>query len=98
MPYAWLLMAGRTSRIEIRVTEEERGLEHAAASQQGETLSEFVRRAARREAERVLAERTRYAVDDDAAERFLDGLERPPASMERGLRGLVDKPNVLAGE
>jgi len=91
-------MAKRTSRIEIRVTEEERELEQAAASAQGETLSELVRRAARREAERVLAERTRYVVDDDAAKRFLDGLERPFASMEHGLRGLVDKPSVLADE
>ena len=43
-------MAKRTSRIEIRVTEEERELEQAAASAQGETLSEFVRRAEGREA------------------------------------------------
>jgi uncharacterized protein (DUF1778 family) len=91
-------MATRTSRIEIRVTEEERALEHAAASAQGETLSEFVRRAARREAERVLAERTRYVVDDPAAECFLDSLERPVASMEPGLHGLIDKPSVLDGE
>jgi len=93
-----LLMAARTRRIEIRVTEQERELEEAAASAQGETLSEFVRRAARREAERVLAERTRYVVDDRAAGRFLDALERPSASMERGLRGLVEKQSVLAGE
>ena len=91
-------VASRTGRIEIRVTEEERKLEQAAASARGETLSEFVRGAARREAERVLAERTLYVVDDEAAERFLDALERPPASMERGLRGLVDKPSALAGE
>jgi GNAT superfamily N-acetyltransferase len=46
-------MASRTRRIEIRVTEDERALEEAAASAQGETLSEFVRRAALREAEQV---------------------------------------------
>ena len=64
-------MASRTRRIEIRVTEDERALEEAAASAQGETLSEFVRRAALREAEQVLLERTSFAVDDDAARRFL---------------------------
>jgi uncharacterized protein (DUF1778 family) len=91
-------MAIRTKRIEIRVTEEERALEEAAASTQGETLSEFVRRAARNEAERVLAERTRLIVDDAAAQRFLDALDRPTADAERRLRRLLDKPSVLVDE
>ena len=91
-------MAVRTRRIEIRVTEDERALEEAAASAQGETLSEFVRRAARREAELVLAERTTYIVDDDAADRFLSALERPGAGVERGLRRLLERPSVLPNE
>jgi uncharacterized protein (DUF1778 family) len=57
----------RHRRIEIRITEQERNLEQAAAAASGETLSEFVRRAARNEAERALAERDRYLVDDEAA-------------------------------
>lgn len=92
------LMAARTRRIEIRVTEHERALEEAAASAQGETLSEFVRRVVRQEAEQVLAERTSYVVDDDAAERFLAALERPGAGVERGLRRLLERPSVLPGE
>jgi hypothetical protein len=43
-----LLMASsptKTRRIEIRITDEERKLEQAAAAANGETLSEFVRRA-----------------------------------------------------
>jgi uncharacterized protein (DUF1778 family) len=88
-------MASRTRRIEIRVTEDERALEEAAASALGETLSEFVRRAALREAEQVLLERTSYTVDDDAAQRFLAALERPGADVERGLRRLVKRPSAL---
>lgn len=88
----------RARRIEIRVTEEERALEEAAASAHGETLSEFVRRAARVEAERVLAERTRLVANDEAAQRFLDALHRPSADAERDLRQLLDKPSVIAGE
>jgi len=87
----------KTRRIEIRITEEERALEQAAATVNGETLSEFVRRAARREAERTLAERTRYAVDDEAAQRFLAALEVPTADAERGLRRLIEKPSILPG-
>jgi uncharacterized protein (DUF1778 family) len=85
----------KTRRIEIRITEEERSLEQAAATVNGETLSEFVRRAARREAERTLAERTRYVIDDEAAQRFLDALERRSPDSERGLRRLLEKPSVL---
>lgn len=85
----------KTRRIEIRITEQERDLEQAAAVANGETLSEFVRRAARHEAERALAERTRYLVDDEAAQRFLAALERPSADAERRLRRLTAKPSVL---
>jgi uncharacterized protein (DUF1778 family) len=89
------LSATKTRRIEIRITEEERNLEQAAASANGETLSEFVRRAAHREAERTLAERTRYVLDDESAQRFLTALERPSSDAERGLRRLTEKPSVL---
>jgi uncharacterized protein (DUF1778 family) len=85
----------KTRRIEIRITEQERNLEQAAAAANGETLSEFVRRVARHEAERTLAERTRYLVDDQAAQRFLAALEQPPAGTERGLRRLTAKLSVL---
>lgn len=96
MPYTQVMAATtKTRRIEIRITEEERDLEQAAAAANGETLSEFVRRAARREAEQTLAERTRYLVDDEAAQRFLSALEKPSPAAEEGLRRLVAKPSVL---
>jgi uncharacterized protein (DUF1778 family) len=87
--------ATKTRRIEIRITEQERDLEQAAAAANGETLSEFVRRAARNEAERTLAERARYVLDDEAAQRFLTALERPSADSEQRLRRLIEKPSVL---
>lgn len=98
MPYNGSMASSsttKTRRIEIRITEEERSLEQAAATVNGETLSEFVRRAAHREAERTLAERTRYTVDDQAARRFLAALEQPSSNAERGLRRLTEKPSVL---
>jgi uncharacterized protein (DUF1778 family) len=87
-------MASRAHRIEIRVTEAERALGEAAASATGETLSEFVRRAARSEAEAVLAERTSYVVDDDAAARFLAALDSPSAAIEQRLRRLLAPPDA----
>jgi uncharacterized protein (DUF1778 family) len=87
----------KTRRVEIRITEEERSLEQTAAALHGESLSQFVRRAARSEAERTLAERTRYVLEHDAAERFLAALERPSTHAERGLRRLLEQPSVLPG-
>jgi uncharacterized protein (DUF1778 family) len=98
MPYTLPMASSvttKTRRIEIRITEEERNLEQAAAAVSGETLSEFVRRAARREAERTLAERTRYTLDDEAAQQFLAALEQPSPASERGLRRLIEKPSIL---
>lgn len=70
--------SAKTRRIEIRLTDEERDLEQAAAASRGQTLSEFVRQAARREAEQVLAEQTSIVLNAEEASRFLDALERPP--------------------
>jgi uncharacterized protein (DUF1778 family) len=88
--------SAKTRRIEIRMTDEERNLEQAAAAAQGQTLSEFVRQAARREAKQVLAERTSIVLNPDEANRFLAALD-DPASFEAGLGTLTEHPSVLSG-
>jgi uncharacterized protein (DUF1778 family) len=90
------LTSAKTRRIEIRMTDEERDLEQAAAATRGQTLSEFVRQAARREAEQVLAERTSIALSPEEAGRFLATLD-DPASFEAGLGALTERPSVLGG-
>lgn len=91
-------MATRSRRIEIRVTESDWELQEAVARSRGETLSEFVRRAAHTEAERAMNESSRLVVDDEKARRFLDALEGPTRASETGLRRLIEKPSVLASE
>ena len=86
--------SAKTRRIEIRMTDEERDLEQAAAAARGQTLSEFVRQAARREAEQVLAERTNIVLNPEEASRFLAALD-DPSSFEAGLGRLTDRPSVL---
>jgi uncharacterized protein (DUF1778 family) len=88
--------SAKTRRIEIRMTDEERDLEQAAAASRGQTLSEFVRQAARREAEQVLAERTSIVLNAEEASRFLAALDNP-SSFEAGLGRLTDRPSVLDG-
>jgi uncharacterized protein (DUF1778 family) len=74
----------KSRRIEVRIDEEERRLEEAAAATLGVSLSEFVRQSARGRAEEVLRERRDIALDDEVARRFLDALDAdapPPPEM-----------------
>ncbi|MGA2453982.1 MAG: DUF1778 domain-containing protein [Solirubrobacteraceae bacterium] len=65
----------RAQRIELRLTDEEREIDGAAASAVGETLSDFFRRAARARAQEILADQQQVSLSADEAARFLDALE-----------------------
>jgi uncharacterized protein (DUF1778 family) len=67
----------KTRRIEIRLSDEERELDAAAASALGESLSDFFRRAAQTRAQEVLADQRTIALSETEATRFLDALEQP---------------------
>jgi uncharacterized protein (DUF1778 family) len=67
----------RTRRVEIRLSDEERELDAAAASALGESLSDFFRRAAQTRAREVLADKRTIALSEAEATRFLEALERP---------------------
>ncbi|HYM45910.1 MAG TPA: DUF1778 domain-containing protein [Solirubrobacteraceae bacterium] len=64
----------RTRRLELRLTDEERQIDDAAATAVGETLSDFFRRAAHVRAREVLTDRRQITLSDDEAARFLDAL------------------------
>ncbi|MEJ7894685.1 MAG: DUF1778 domain-containing protein [Solirubrobacteraceae bacterium] len=86
----------RTSRLELRLTDAERELDASAAAAVGETLSEFVRRAARDRATQVIEEQRKITLNDDEARRFLDALDRPDPSAVEALRGLWAKRGTAA--
>lgn len=65
----------RTQRLELRLTDDERHLDSAAATAVGETLSDFFRRAASARAQEVLTDQQRIALNHDEAVCFLDALE-----------------------
>jgi uncharacterized protein (DUF1778 family) len=67
----------KTRRIEVRLSDEERQLDAAAASALGESLSDFFRRAAQTRAQEVLADQRAIALTDVEATRFLEALEQP---------------------
>jgi uncharacterized protein (DUF1778 family) len=81
----------RTQRLEVRLTEDERSLDVAAATAVGETLSDFFRRAARTRAAEVLADQREIALSEQEAVRFLDALETPDADSVARLRELRDR-------
>lgn len=77
----------KTRRIEVRLSDEERELDAAAASALGESLSDFFRRAAQTRAHEVLADRRSVALSAQEAKRFMEALDQPD---ERAVAGLED--------
>ena len=69
------LLDMRTQRLELRLTDEERTIDQAAATAVGESLSDFFRRAAANRAADILADERTIALTEDEAIRFLDALE-----------------------
>ncbi len=87
----------RTKRWDLRVAfETDQFVRHAAATA-NTTLTGFVVDAAVAEAERVLADRTRFALDPVQWARFADLLDRPPHD-KPGLERLFSKPSVSSAE
>jgi len=81
----------RDQRLELRLTDDERSLDAAAAAAVGESLSDFFRRAARARAEEVLADQRDIILTEEEASRFLDGLETPDPDSVARLRELRDR-------
>jgi uncharacterized protein (DUF1778 family) len=78
----------RTERLELRLSDEERALDAAAASAVGETLSDFFRRAAHSRAQEILADQRQVALSDEEAARFLDALDSVDEATVARLRAL----------
>ncbi|MGA9285129.1 MAG: DUF1778 domain-containing protein [Solirubrobacteraceae bacterium] len=81
----------RTQRLELRLTDDERQLDSAAATAVGETLSDFFRRAASTRAQEVLVDQGRIALDQDEAARFLNALDAVDHDTVARLRELRER-------
>lgn len=87
----------KTKRWDLRVAcETDQFVPHAAATA-NTTLTGFVVDAAVAEAERVLADRTRFALDPVHWARFADLRNRLPHD-KPGLERLFSKPSVFSAE
>lgn len=76
--------SAKTRRVEVRIGDDERRIDEAAAAALGLSLSEFFRQAAQGRAQEVLRERAKIVLDDAGARALLTALDAddpPPAAM-----------------
>jgi uncharacterized protein (DUF1778 family) len=84
----------KDARWNLRVAPDANELVRQAASARHQNLTDFVIAAALGEAERVLADRTSFPLDEAHWNEFVDLLDRPVRD-NPGLDKLFDKPNVF---
>jgi len=84
----------RESRWNIRVADETDSLVRKAAEETDRNLTEFVVDAATAEAERTLADRTRFVLADEQWASFVEALDRPVRE-DPGLAKLFSKSTVF---
>jgi uncharacterized protein (DUF1778 family) len=84
----------RDSRWNLRIAGDTDSLVRRAAEETQRNLTDFVVDAATAEAERVLADRARFVLDDENWNAFVDALDRPVRD-NPGLARLFAKPSVF---
>jgi uncharacterized protein (DUF1778 family) len=82
----------RCERLEVRTTTEERQLIDRAVAATGTDLTEFVVTNLTVAAQRVLADRTRFELDDEALQAW-ESMNRRGARDLPGLRALMQRPS-----
>ena len=86
--------AGKDVRWNVRVASDDDDLVRQAASVSDRNLSDFILQAAIVEAERVLADRTRFVLDEERWAEFVNLLDRPAEANPR-LARLFTSPTVF---
>lgn len=81
------MSAAKTARVNLRVAPADDLLLRQAADLLGESLSEFLVESGRERAERLVADRTRFVLDEASWIAFNDALDRP-AEVKPELREL----------
>lgn len=89
--------AARQSRINLRASARQEQLLKQAAAATDRTMTDFVLESAVLEAERVLADRRWFLIDDERWDEFQRLLEQPPRDLPK-LRALLAQPAPFADE
>lgn len=81
----------KSHRLNVRVDEADDALFRRAAESAGESLSSFVLQGARERSERLLADRSRFVLDDEQWAAFNAALDAPPQDLPL-VRELFGRP------
>lgn len=84
------------SRLNIRIASRDKQIVERAASASHMTTSQFVKQAALRSAEEVLADQTRFVLPAQQWAAFTEALDRP-ARVIPALRSAAAKPSPFSG-
>jgi uncharacterized protein (DUF1778 family) len=84
----------KVDRIELRASPRQTSVIRQAAQASGKTISSFMLDAAYLEAERALADRRLFRLDEAKWSRFIKALDRPTAAKSH-LRKLMQTPSAL---
>lgn len=87
----------RSERLEVRTTKDERSLIDRAVAEQGTDLTDFVISNLTVAARRVLADRTEFRLDHEAAEAW-DAVNRRRGRDLPGLRRLMERSSPFTDE
>lgn len=87
----------RSERLEVRTTKDERALIDRAVAEQGTDLTQFVVTNLTVAAQRVLADRSEFVLDADAAGAWEAVNRRRPRDLP-GLRRLMQRPSPFTTE
>jgi uncharacterized protein (DUF1778 family) len=83
----------RDRRFQLRATAAEEALIKVAAERDGLNVTDFIVRSACQKAEQLLADQTRFVLDEKQWKAFLSALDRPAQAKPR-LRRLFTEPHV----
>jgi uncharacterized protein (DUF1778 family) len=86
----------RSRRMDLRTTPEDRELIDRAVAATGTDLTDFVVSHVTAAARRVLADRDRFELDDDAVEQW-EAINARPARELPGLRRLMERRSPFSG-
>ncbi len=87
----------RSERLEVRTTKDERSLIDRAVAEQGTDLTEFVISNLTVAARKVLADRTEFRLDQEAADAW-EAVNRRRGRDLPGLQRLMERPSPFTDE
>lgn len=87
----------RSERLEVRTTKDERSLIDRAVAEQGTDLTEFVISNLTVAARKVLADRTEFGLDQEAADTW-EAVNRRRGRDLPGLQRLMERPSPFTDE